>query len=70
MRDDRLLKAEVTAYSEKLAWEDSGGRGEREREVERELCPDCVGRAGIWIVRESLREEAPPEAHEVDAGGS
>lgn len=26
--------------SEKLAWEDVGGRGERDREVERELCVD------------------------------
>lgn len=37
MRDDRRLNAEPTAYSEKLAWDESGGKGEREREVEREL---------------------------------
>jgi len=37
IRDDRRLKAELTEYSEKLAWEDTGGNGERDREVDREL---------------------------------
>lgn len=37
MRDVRRLRLEFRAYSEKLGWEDSGGSGERDREVEREL---------------------------------
>lgn len=40
MRDDRRLILELRAYSEKLGWEDSGGKGERDREVERELWPE------------------------------
>lgn len=40
IRDERRLKVELVAYSEKLGWEERGGRGDRDRDVERELCPD------------------------------
>jgi len=45
----RLLKAEATAYSEKEAWEqrESGGKGERDLEVERELWPEQEERVAI-----------------------
>ena len=57
MRDERRLFD--APKSEKLAWLDSGGRGDREREVERELCSDWDGRVAMWIERESRREDAP-----------
>jgi len=50
MRDERrLLKAEATEYSEKEGWEEreSGGKGERDREVERELLPEREGRVAM-----------------------
>jgi hypothetical protein len=41
--------------SEKLPVWEEGGRGDREREVEREVWPDGGGRIGICIVLESRR---------------
>ena len=32
------------------------GKGEREREVDRELCPERDILIGMWMLRESLRE--------------
>ena len=32
------------------------GRGDREREVDRELAPERDGRVGMWIVRDNRRE--------------
>lgn len=56
MRDERRLFDEPK--SEKLAWVDRGGRGDRERDVERELCSDGDGRVAMCIDRESRREDA------------
>lgn len=54
--------------SEKLVCVESGGRGDRDRDVERELWPERVGRDGMCIVRESRRDDAPPVPQEVGAG--
>lgn len=61
MRDERLLAegGEVAEYSAKEACDWSGGSGEREREVERELWPERVDLVPIWIVLESRRDEIP-----------
>lgn len=64
IRDARRLGEVEAADSEKLLWE-VGGNGDREREFDRELCAECVGRTGMWIVRESLREAVPCDAHDV-----
>lgn len=53
--------------SEKLAWvERGGGNGDRDREVERELCAERGGRAGICIVRERRRDKAAPPVPQGD----
>lgn len=36
-----------------------GGSGERERDVDRELCAECCGRTGMWMVRDSRRAASP-----------
>jgi hypothetical protein len=41
-----------------------GGRGERDREVERELWPERVVRIGMWIERDKRREVMPPDDQE------
>jgi hypothetical protein len=45
--------------SEKLAWVDNGGRGDLDREVERELWPEGGCRLAMLIERESRLELAP-----------
>lgn len=69
MRDERRLPEEGAEcpYSEKLAWVEMGGSGEREREVDRELWADLVGRVGIWMVRDKRRDETPCEPQDVGA---
>lgn len=58
MREDRrFMEAGCGAASEKLHCAVVGGRGERDREVERELWVDMVAWTGIWIVRERRRED-------------
>ena len=47
IRDERRLNAEVTAYSEKPPWDETGGRGDLEREVDRELCSECAECVGM-----------------------
>ena len=54
--------------SEKLACVDSGGRGDLDREVERELAPEREGRVGICIVLEMRRERVPPQEDEPEVG--
>jgi hypothetical protein len=69
MREERRLVAEagLERDSVKLEWLFGGGRGEREREVERELWPERVGRIGMWIERDKRREAIPPDDQEVSA---
>jgi len=45
------------------------GRGDRERDVDLELCPDLGGRTGMWILLESLREMADPPEFDQAIGG-
>src|SRR5712671_818978 len=68
IREERRLvdEAGLERDSEKLEWL-FGGRGEREREVERELWPERVGRMGMWIERDRRREAMPLEDQEVFA---
>ena len=42
------------------------GRGERERDVDLELCPDLADLTGIWILLDSLRETADADPPELD----
>lgn len=47
------------------------GRGDRERDVDLELCPDLADLTGMWILLDSRRETAdadPPELDQVIGG--
>jgi hypothetical protein len=68
IREERRLldEAGLEKDSEKLEWL-FGGRGEREREVERELWPERVGRIGMWMERDRRREAMPLDDREVFA---
>lgn len=79
-RDERRLDADdvgcgaavCAKASEKLACELGGGRGERERDVDRELCPDRLARTGTCMLRDSRRDGRPGLLREGPAteGGS
>lgn len=45
------------------------GRGDRERDVDLELCPDFAGLTGIWMLRDSRRETADPPELDQAIGG-
>jgi len=61
-RDERRFKLGIGwLNSEKLAWVESGGRGDLDREVERELAPEREGRVGMCMVLEMRRERVPPQ---------
>lgn len=65
MRDERRFRVGIDwPKSEKLACVESGGRGDRDRDVERELSPERVGFIGICMVLERRCEGAPAQEDE------
>ena len=65
MREERRWFMETAAESGRA----ERGRGDRERDVDRELAPERDGRVGMWMVRERRREArlCPPQLPVLEA---